>query len=374
MRTSSQRKDWAHWTVAITGMNTRPDNPGPGYPVARCLQESGVFKGAIIGLGYDVMDSSLYNRRISNNGFLLPYPSSGPESLWDRLSEIFAENPVDAIIPCLDSELLNFMMIEERLLAQGISLLIPDRAMFMARNKDCLPELCRRVGVKTPACERITDPSYFYRCEEQGHSYPLVIKGIFCDAYVVHSPQEARTRYDQIIAQWGYPALVQSLIHGNEYNLVSIGDGKGNMIGSVSMRKRALTEKGKAWAGISTLDPDLHEAAAKLIKELKWRGPLEVEAIRDQQGNTHLIEINPRFPSWVYLSQGVGRNLPVVLLQLMAGESDFNLAPLQAGKMFIRYAEELIVDLDALENITMYGKAVTKDSDEAKFTQGNSDD
>ena len=47
-----------------------------------------------------------------------------------------------------------------------------------------------------------------------------------------------------------------------------------------------------------------------------WRGPLEVEVMRDHHGDYQLIEINPRFPAWIYLSAGVGRNLPLMLLQL----------------------------------------------------------
>ncbi|NDB84303.1 MAG: ATP-grasp domain-containing protein [Alphaproteobacteria bacterium] len=209
-----------------------------------------------------------------------------------------------------------------------------------------------------------TDPSFFSRCADAGQDYPLVIKGIFCDAFVVHSPEEGLTRFHQLVAQWGYPVLIQPFIEGQEYNLVAVGDGKGNMIGPVSMSKRALTEKGKAWAGISTLDPDLHEFSTKLCTELQWRGPMEIEVIRDNKGTIHLIEINPRFPAWVYLTHGVGRNLPIVLLQLMAGECDFDLRPASAGTLFIRYAQELIIDLAALEEITMHGQSLAKFNDE----------
>ena len=29
---------WTRWTIAVTGMNAKPDNPGPGCAVARCLR------------------------------------------------------------------------------------------------------------------------------------------------------------------------------------------------------------------------------------------------------------------------------------------------------------------------------------------------
>lgn len=88
---NSHSKKWADWTVAITGMNARPDHPAPGYPVARCLQDSGLFKGKIIGLGYDILDSGLHHRGISDNGYLLPYPYKGADSLLEHLNEIISE-------------------------------------------------------------------------------------------------------------------------------------------------------------------------------------------------------------------------------------------------------------------------------------------
>lgn len=359
MNNPDSGKNWKQWTVAITGMNARPDNPGSGYPVARCLLENELFQGRVIALGYDVLDATLHHRGVSENGYLLPYPSTGAETLWERLTEILNEHQIDAIIPSLDSELLNFIAIEKRLAARGVHLFMPDRAMLMARNKDRLPELCAKIGVSTPSCKRVTDPNFFSHCADMDYDYPLVVKGIFCDAFVVYSPEEGKTRFHQIAAQWGYPILVQPFIEGREYNLVAVGDGKGSMVGPVSMGKRALTEKGKAWAGISTLDPELHEVSEKLCAELQWRGPLEVEVIRDHNGEIHLIEINPRFPAWVYLSHGVGRNLPIVLLQLMTGGHEFDLRPSSAGTLFIRYAQDLIIDLAAWEDITMHGQSLT---------------
>ena len=47
-------------TVAVTGMNARPDNPGPGVAVARCLKESRHLDARVLGLAYDAFDPGLY--------------------------------------------------------------------------------------------------------------------------------------------------------------------------------------------------------------------------------------------------------------------------------------------------------------------------
>lgn len=92
-----------NFTVAITGMNARADNPGPGYAVARCLQESPDFLGRVVGLGYDVLDAGLYHPHCQAS-YLLPYPSAGDSALLERLLCIHEQEALDAVIPCLDPQ------------------------------------------------------------------------------------------------------------------------------------------------------------------------------------------------------------------------------------------------------------------------------
>lgn len=354
---SPKPNDWKNWHVAVTGMNAKPDNPGPGCAVARCLRETAGFRGRIIGLGYETLDPGFYLRESCDSGHLLPYPATGAAALLERLDEVLRDEQIDALIPCLDAELPNFLAIESDLKRRGIRLLIPERAQLRRRDKDCLPALGADAGVATPDVRRLSDERFFDDCADNGWHYPLVVKGVFYDAYIVHSAEEARLRFHQMAATWGYPVLVQKFVSGEEVNLTAVGDGSGAMIGEVMMKKQAITDKGKAWAGIAIDDPDLHEAGRRLFASLKWRGPLELEMLRDESGTLHLLEINPRFPAWIYLSHGVDRNLPAALLSLLHGvkPGQLSLAPPRPGTSFIRYAHEAIVTLDEIAHLTVTG-------------------
>jgi carbamoyl-phosphate synthase large subunit len=349
---------WLDWTVAVTGMNARPDNPGPGCAVARCLRESPLFSGRLVGLGYDTLDPGLYMREDCDAGYLLPYPAAGTDALLERIDELLATEPFNAIIPCLDAELPNFIALEAALRQRGVFLMLPERAALRQRDKDRLPELCARAAVATPAVRRVTDPRFFRELDEsQGWRYPLVVKGVFYDAYVVHSPEEAELRCRQLVAAWGYPVLAQQHVPGEEVNLTALGDGEGGLIGPVMMKKQAVTDKGKAWAGVAIDDPQLLAAGERLAATLRWRGPLEIEMLRDEAGVLQLIEINPRFPAWIYLSHGVGRNLPAAQLALMQGGrcAELELSPPRPGTTFIRHARETIVTLEEIVNVTING-------------------
>jgi len=108
-------------------MNARPDNPGPGLALARCLRESTQFNGRIIGFGYDALDPGLYLKEYCDSTYLLPYPSAGD----------------DALIPCLDAELPCISRLEPLLREIGYKTFIPTSKQLQLRNKDRLIEIAK---------------------------------------------------------------------------------------------------------------------------------------------------------------------------------------------------------------------------------------
>lgn len=338
-------------TIAISGMNARPDNPGPGMAVARCLQEAPTFKGRVIGLGYDALDPGLHLSEICDQAYLLPYPSSSSGEFMSTLENILVQEKVDYLLPCLDVELFAIVRSVANLKDAGVSTFLPGQEQLRLCNKDNLEKLADMSGLKTPRTAKLTSPDFFRTCEKNQWHYPLVVKGLFYDAYIVPSAVEAREAFHKISASWGFPVLVQELIQGDELNLTALGDGEGNILAPVMMKKLATTDKGKAWAGVSIHDANLLLASTKIIQHSNWRGPLEVEIIRNKRGQHYLIEINPRFPAWIYLSVGTGGNLPLNLLELACGLEPTPPEHYQAGSMYLRYATETIAPIGNLESL-----------------------
>ncbi|KPK37747.1 MAG: carbamoyl-phosphate-synthetase [Gammaproteobacteria bacterium SG8_47] len=341
--------------VAVTGMNARADNPGPGVAVARCLREGRHFSGRIVGLGYDPLDPGVYLEQFCDAGYLLPYPSAGDEAFLDRIAFIHDEQGFDLMIPTLDAELPGLVRLAPKLADMGVRTFLPSATQLELRNKDRLGELAEHAGMIAPETKKVTQAGFFYRCQEEGWTYPLVVKGLFYDAQVARDPDTAAAAFHRIAAQWGFPVLVQRFLRGEEVNLTALGDGEGNLLGPVMMRKLGLTDKGKAWAGVTVQDDRLLEASQSLVAATRWRGPLEVEVMVDDEGRYQLIEINPRFPAWIYLAAGVGRNLPEALVSLAFGQQPDKFIDVAPGTLFIRYAQETIVPLSEYESVVMRG-------------------
>lgn len=351
-------------TVAVTGMSAIPDNPAPGIAVIDCLRRAFGNEIRIIGLGHDAFDAGLYLDNCCDAGYLLPYPRIGLEALYLRLSDIQHIEQIDIIIPCLDSELFLFSRLSERLSQLGIKTFLPNEFQLERISKSRLPELATIVNFNYPEVKPLFSPSFFDTCRLDGWTYPLVVKGIFYDARIAPTPEAGVIAFNEIANDWGLPILIQRFIDGEEYNLSAIGDGTGNMIGEVMMKKIAVTHKNKAYVGVTMHDDILITAAKKIIKELRWRGPFELEVMRDVDGTYHLIEMNPRFPAWISLSAGVGRNLPARLLELALKKNVGEISPPNTGTYFVRYARDEMVTIQQIESMSIDGCSIMKEEHE----------
>ena len=331
--------------IDVTGMNARPDNPGPGVAVARFI---------VLYLG-SPPDPGLYLPQYSDAAYLLPYPSTGDAAFMERITAIVEQERVDALIPCLDAELPSICRLQDQLADIGVATFVPDREQLALRTKDRLDELAGLAGIDCPQTRAITSVDFFTASNRDGWKFPMVVKGIFYDAAVVRDAKEAVAAFDRISRQWGLPVLVQEFLDGEEVNLTAVGDGEGRLLGAVMMKKLAVTDKGKAWAGITIADERLYEASRALVAATRWKGPLEVEVMITGRHDYHLIEINPRFPAWIYLSHGAGSNLLELLLKLMAGQTVAECPPAPAGTLYIRHAEDNTIPLATYESVVVRG-------------------
>ena len=339
--------------IAISGLNAI-DSPGPGMAVARGLREAKSLDVRIIGLAYDTLEPMIYMPQFIDKTYQLPYPSAGTDAILSRIEYIHTQEDLDIIIPNFDAELYSFMKLEEPLKKMGISMFLPTFEQFEERHKINLSKFGEKYDIMVPSNLGIYDTNEIP--EEAELTFPLVVKGKWYDAYIAYNKDQVKTYFNKISAKWGLPIILQEFIHGSEYNVTGLGDGKGNTIAAVPMRKQYITDKGKAWAGISIDEPELLELTHKFVSETKWRGGFELELMKNQENKYYLLEINPRIPAWAYLSVGVGQNIPEALVKLALGEKIIPYTRYDIGKFFIRYSMDMIVDREEFEKLSIEGE------------------
>ena len=337
--------------LAVSGLH-RGESPQPGGAVAESLRR--VWPGLkVVGLCYDPMESGIYSTGLDrlDAAHLMPYPGTGPEPLLRRLKQLIAQEGINAIIPCLDSELMNYIEIEDDLAALGVRMLLPARASLDAMAKTKLPELCGRVGVPTPRIVHAHDAATLAaRALEIG--YPCYVKGRLYDARAVGSAADLYAAFADIHRVWGGPVLAQEAVFGEEYDLTGLGDGKGGLVAFCAIRKMLRTKLGKGYAGVVVDNAEIEDFARRIIGALKWNGPFELEFIKAPGRPPVLMEMNPRFPAWIDFPAKIDCNLPAAFFERLCGGSAGTLQPCAPGRMFIRHCTDLVGDIAEIARLT----------------------
>ncbi len=340
--------------VAVSGINA-VDNPGPGIGVIRSLKEDPGLKVKAIGLAYDAMEPGIYLDWLVDRSFIMPYPSSEEEDYLARLFYIQNVTGLNVIVPTLDAELPLFIKGAEELAAHGLKTFLPTWDQFELRSKQRLIELAPELGLSIPPTEIVSSYQDLWRALDR-IGFPAMVKGLFYKAYRVHTYPEAEGAFHKIVEEWGYPVLIQKVVQGEEVNVVGVGDGEGGSLGMMAIKKLWITSLGKIWTGVTIKNEALLGATSKFLEKSSWRGAFELECIATEE-RIYLIEINPRFPAWIYFATGAGLNLPARLVKAALGlpvERDFSY---EAGRLYIRYTYDIVTDMETFQHVVTRGES-----------------
>jgi carbamoyl-phosphate synthase large subunit len=78
--------------------------------------------------------------------------------------------------------------------------------------------------------------------------------------------------------------------------------------------------------------------------------------MQTNEGKSYIMEVNPRFPAWIYLTVAAGQNQPAALVKMALGEKVEPFKGYEAGKMFIRYSWDLITDVGQFQKVSAMGE------------------
>ena len=323
--------------VAVSGLNNT-DNPAPGIPVIKSLQD----KNELIGFAYDPNEPGSFMPSMVKRTYLMPYPSLGYQELKTRLLEIKEKEGIEAIIPNLDAELPLYIKYQKEIEDMGIKLCLPSHKNFELRNKNKLDTLSKQLNITYPKTYEISSVAELEKITEKSE-FPLMVKGNYYKAYMAHNLESAIESFYKISNEWGFPILIQEVVQGEEINLVGVGDGKGELKGAVAIKKLTTTQIGKIWTGVTIQNERLMQIAKDFVSQTAWKGPFELECMINQK-DIYMIEINPRFPAWVYFATELGVNLPQMVLDIMQEKEIKPLLEYPQNKMYVRYTGEFVTD------------------------------
>ena len=338
-------------TVAITGLNAA-DNPSAGVTVARCLRAVSPAP-RLIGLTHEVLATGAYLDRLWDEVRLLPFPSREEGGYPAALIEHCREARADCLIPTIDAEVPIVTWLADHLAAAGVATLVPPAAALAAAAKPRLPDIVAR-GFRVPRTRLLATWADLETAIDE-MARPFVLKGPVADARPVRSAEEAHVVARRLAASWGFPLLAQEWIAGEEYGVAAVADRAHHVVGTVLVRKEIRSANGNTWGGTAVVDRALETLAATFAEAVGWVGPFELEVIRHPRRGPFVIEANPRFPAWVYLSAGAEANLPWATVRLARGERVSALRP-RPGTFYVRQAWDATASVERMGALSVEGR------------------
>ncbi|MDE6304281.1 MAG: ATP-grasp domain-containing protein [Paramuribaculum sp.] len=110
---------------------------------------------------------------------------------------------------------------------------------------------------------------------------------------------------------------------------------------TISPRRRLATLGGEVVDTITVSDDVISNLSRKAISAFALRGAVSIQFIRDREGNTYFMEINPRLGGGATCSVSAGADIPAMIIKESLGMTP-DAAQATPGVEAVRYFEEYI--------------------------------
>ncbi|MBS3054064.1 MAG: hypothetical protein J4431_00825 [Candidatus Aenigmarchaeota archaeon] len=333
-------------SVAVTALKT-VESPQPGFAVARSLKYAG-YK--VIGIDDSYLTSAIIASYFDAVYITNSLKTENFNEFKKILMKIKDKEGIDILIPCYDKDVFFFAKYKKEIENIGIKLLLPSSYSIRQASKPYLAEL-RKYGILIPKTLLISKENEI-DIAIKTLGLPLVCKGILKDAYIAKDSSEVLIFFSKIRDIWSGgegSVILQEFLFGEYYCISGVADYKSKIKRYTIMKKLAIDSKGTTWSGLTITNNRIKNIADHIIECINWIGPFELEFVRDHVTKKYyLFEINPRFPSWIYLATAAGQNLPKILVDILYENKINGKSFYKNNLMFTRLANEITYPMNKL--------------------------
>jgi diaminopimelate decarboxylase len=302
-----------HPVVYVSGVNSGP-NPSPGVGVARSLRQA-YPEGTLVAVDYSARSSGLHWQDFNFRWV---------QADWNSISLSGYTAEILRTLESNDGLWISGLDLETRWLAQSLNkhprILTPSFET-LERIRKPAQEVAAALGIHLPSWIPLAAPQRDLHAFARRFGFQLWLKGPWYEAIWINSWSHISLAQRQLDNTWGCgkSSFLQQHITGREES-IAFAAYRGRLLASIAMVKSEVTIEGKTWAGtISLVASDLAARLEHAVSALDYSGGGEVEMVRDKFGKLWILEVNPRFPAWIYGATLAGCNLPAALIAAATG-------------------------------------------------------
>lgn len=341
--------------VGVTGLDVF-DNPMPGLGIAKCLKLSKNIK--VLGISYNPFSPGCYSRDIFDEVHVINNPLQKERKIFEDIVRLKVKNGLQVVIPSIPWEIPIYAELKNMFKWKKINILLP-------RKDNVVSTLDPEIAYFASSAQ-FQMPSNIFIHDKRGLAgklsalrFPITINNSR-KSHLAYNTAEAEVFAHSLFGEADDELRIQEYINGEEYSVAALANENHKIAGIVVVKKLVLTDQGGTpWIVVSVLDKELIAFTEGLIKHLKWIGPLELRFIKEAwAGINFLVEFQPCFPSWIYLTPEVGQNLPLTAMKLALGKNIRYNTKYKAGSMYVRNAEDITCDVQTLFTLMSSGRLI----------------
>lgn len=277
----------------------------------------------------------------------------------DITLDICKEHRIDALISLNDLELPILAENKAKFEALGVKVIVSDPAVIdIAFDKYRTAQWIESIGLNAPKTY-VTLASTKEALAKGVIAFPLFMKPRWGSGSIgletIDDMEELDIYYHLLVKKIKKTILatasvgdeyimIQEKLTGNEFGLDVMNDLEGNNVG-VSVKQKLAMRAGETDKAITIDLPEVREIGARIGRNLKHIGNLDVDIMQRANGDYCVLELNPRFGGGYPFSYEAGVNMPKAILQWLKGEEvDDKILQPEYGKMFAKndYLMEIV--------------------------------
>ncbi len=286
----------------------------------------GGFDGRIVATDADPLSAGLYLA----DGFRVVPKAVHPE-FYPTVKRLIEAERIGVIFPTSGFDIYEFARHKSELEAMGAVVAMSDLdAMSTCENKW---EFFLKTHGAFPLPETGRDPTGWSR-------FPCFVKPTFGKGSRNAHRCQTRGELDFHTAQ-SRDMLIQEYLPGEEYTVDVLSDLLGTPLLAVP-RLRLETKDGISSKGRVVRDQELERLCLELARHLGLKGPTCMQLRRDDHGRPKFMEVNPRIGGGSVFTTLAGVNIPMLLLDVIAGTTIA--PPTPKDVVVVRYYDEVVLD------------------------------
>lgn len=252
----------------------------------------------------------------SDASFLVPEPKQR-EAFTEALLATRRREGLDVLLPGETAAVVPLAEMAAALAKEGIRVAVPDPLLLPRVARRSLAATCASAGVAWCGEEIVESPDDVVL---RGRKYPC-LGGPAEEGKELRLRDEAELRaalrraHREGTLPWG----VRDDGDRDEFSVALVADGESIAAGAVRILVRG--DDRSAWAAMTVEAPEAVEAASRLARSIRWRGPLEVEFASKDGGPPAVTRCIPRLPTWSLLAAEAGRNLAHAAVRVALGDA-----------------------------------------------------